>query len=132
TVGEILDLVAVRSRMNLDFADVRAALQGGGAAAVGIGRAAGENRAVDAAGIAIATALPARSKAGASSILVNLSGSNKLRLAEVDAVAEAVQAAAGPAANLVFGMSFRPRLRDEVQVTVIATGVQNATSAKGP
>src|SRR5947207_3602757 len=124
TVGEILDLVAVRGRMNLDFADVRAALQGGGAAAVGIGRAAGENRALDAAHQAMASALPARSKPEASSILVNLSGSNKLRLAEVDSVAEAVQAAAGPKATLVFGMSLRPRLRDEVQVTVIAAGLE--------
>src|SRR5207249_8749272 len=129
TVGEILDLVAVRGRMNLDFADLRAALQGGGAAAVGIGRAAGENRALDAAHQAMASALPARSKAGASSVLVNLSGSNKLRLAEIDAVAGAVQAAGGPKANLVFGMSLRPRLRDEVQATVIAAGLEKATSA---
>src|SRR6266480_4636508 len=132
TVGEILEIVAVRGRMNLDFADVRAALQGGGAAAVGIGRASGENRAVDAARSAMATALPAQAKAGASSVLVNLSGSSKLRLAEVDAVTETVQAAAGPGTNLVFGMSFRPRLRDEVQVTVIATGVQMATSVNAP
>jgi cell division protein FtsZ len=129
TVGEILDLVAVRGRMNLDFADVRAVLQGGGAAAVGIGRAVGENRAVDAAHNAMAAALPARSKSGPSSILVNLAGSNKLRLAEVDAVTETVLAAAGPQANLVFGMSVRPRLRDAVQVTVIATGLEKATSA---
>jgi len=132
TVREILDLVSVQGRMNLDFADVRAALQVGGAAAVGIGRAAGENRAVEATHQAMASALPARSKAGASSILVNLSGSNKLRLAEVDAVAEAVQAAAGPKAHLVFGMSLRPRLRDEVQVTVIAAGLEKATSADAP
>jgi cell division protein FtsZ len=126
TVGEILNLVAVRGRLNLDFADVRAALQGGGAAAVGTGRATGENRAVDAARGAIATALPGGSKAGPSSVLVNLSGSNKLRLAEVDAVTETVLAAAGRDANIVFGMSLRPRLRDEVQVTIIATGLDKA------
>jgi cell division protein FtsZ len=128
-VGEILNLVAVQGRLNLDFADVRSALQGGGAAAVGTGRAAGENRAVDAARIAMATALPGRSKAGPSSILVNVSGSNKLRLAEVDAVTETVLAAAGRDANIAFGMSIRPRLRDEVQVTIIATGLDKATSA---
>jgi cell division protein FtsZ len=132
TVGEILNLVAVQGRLNLDFADVRSALQGGGAAAVGTGRAAGENRAVDAARIAMATALPGRSKAGPSSILVNVSGSNKLRLAEVDAVTETVLAAAGRDANIVFGMSVRPRLRDEVQVTIIATGLDKATSADAP
>jgi cell division protein FtsZ len=129
TVGEILNLVAVQGRLNLDFADVRSALQGGGAAAVGTGRATGENRAEDAARIAMATALPGRSKAGSSSILVNVSGSNKLRLAEVDAVTETVLAAAGRDANIAFGMSIRPRLRDEVQVTIIATGLDKATSA---
>jgi cell division protein FtsZ len=129
TVGEILDLIAVRGRMNLDFADVRAVLQGGGAAAVGIGRASGENRAVEAARDAMAAALLGTSKAAPTSILVNVSGSNKLRLAEVEAVAETVQAAAGGNANLVFGMSIRPRLRDEVQVTVIATGLDKAKSA---
>ena len=128
TVGEILDLVAVRGRMDLDFADVRAVLQGGGAAAVGIGRASGENRAAEAAGNAIAAALPGRGKAG--SVLVNLSGSKKLRLAEVDAVADAVQATAGPNANLVFGVSLRPRLRDNVQVTVIATGLEQPKSVQ--
>jgi cell division protein FtsZ len=129
TVGEILDLVAVRGRMNLDFADVRTVLQGGGAAAVGIGRASGENRAVEAARTAMASALPGASKARPTSILVNVSGSNKLRLAEVDSVAETLLAAAGNDADLVFGMSLRPRLRDEVQVTVIATGLDKATSA---
>jgi cell division protein FtsZ len=114
--------------LNLDFADVRAALQGGGAAAVGTGRATGENRAVDAARAAISTALPGGSKAGPSSVLVNVAGSNKLRLAEVDAVTETVLAAAGRNANIVFGMSLRPRLRDEVQVTIIATGLQKAAA----
>jgi len=128
TVGEVVNLVAVQGRLNLDFADVRAALQGGGSAAVGTGRAAGENRAVDAARAAMATALPAGSKAGPSSVLVNLSGSNKLRLAEVDAVTDTVLAAAGRDANIVFGMSLRPRLRDEVQVTIIATGLDKATA----
>jgi len=128
TVGEIVNLVAVRGRLNLDFADVRAALQGGGAAAVGTGRAAGENRAVDAARGAMASALPGGSKAGPSSVLVNLSGSNKLRLAEVDAVTDTVLAAAGRDASIVFGMSLRPRLRDEVQVTIIATGLEKATA----
>ena len=128
TVGEIVNLVAVQGRLNLDFADVRAALQGGGAAAVGTGRAAGENRAVDAARGAMATALPGGSKVGPSSVLVNLSGSNKLRLAEVDAVTDTVLAATGKDANIVFGMSLRPRLRDEVQVTIIATGLGKATA----
>ncbi len=132
TMGEVVNLVAVQGRLNLDFADVRAALQGGGAAAVGTGRAAGENRAIDAARSAMATAFPGGLKAGPSagpsSVLVNLSGSDKLRLAEVDTVTDTVLAAAGRDANILFGMSLRPRLRDEVQVTIIATRLQKATA----
>jgi cell division protein FtsZ len=128
TIGEILDLVTGRGRMNLDFADVRGVLMGGGSAAVGIGRASGENRAVDAARAAMEAAIPSGSNVRPRSVLVNLSGSNKLRLAEVDAVTETVLAAAGRDANLVLGMSVRPRLRDEVEVTVIATGQDRARS----
>jgi cell division protein FtsZ len=125
-VAEILGLIAVPGRISLDFADVRAVLQGGGAAAVGFGRAAGEMRATEAARKAMAaTHLEARMK-GATSLLVNVSGSRKLRLAELDAVTEAVLSDAGRDANLVFGMSVDPRLREEVQVTVIATGFGGA------
>ena len=129
TVGEILDLVSAQGRMNLDLADVRGVLQGGGMAAVGIGRAAGENRAVEAARGAMTAAMPAGRAAGPSAVLVNISASNKLRLAEVDAVAETVLSGSARDASLVLGMSVRPRLRDEVQVTVIATGVGTMTSA---
>jgi cell division protein FtsZ len=130
TLGEILELVSARGRMNLDFSDVRTVLQGGGSAAVGIGRAAGENRAVEATRNAMAAALAGTSIAGATSVLVNVSGSNKLRLAEVESVAETVLAAAGGETNIVFGMSQRPRLGAELQVTLIATGVGKTTSAE--
>jgi cell division protein FtsZ len=122
SVTEILGLIAAPGRISLDFADVRAVLQGGGAAAVGFGRAAGEHRATEAARRAVAaTHLEGRMKA-ATSVLVNVSGSRKLRLAELDAVTETVLSDAGRDANLVFGMTVDRRLRDEVQVTVIATG----------
>ncbi|MGZ6371824.1 MAG: cell division protein FtsZ [Candidatus Limnocylindria bacterium] len=121
-VSEILDLIAIPGRINLDFADVKAVLQGGGAAAVGFGRATGENRAIEAARKAIAATLLQRRMQGAKSVLVNVSGSRSLKLAELDAVAETVLAATGKDANLQFGMSVQPGLRDEVQVTLIATG----------
>jgi cell division protein FtsZ len=121
-VSEILDLIAIPGRINLDFADVKAVLQGGGAAAVGFGRATGENRAIEAARKAIAATLLQRRMQGAKSVLVNVSGSRGLKLAELDAVAETVLAATGKDANLQFGMSLQPGLRDEVQVTLIATG----------
>jgi len=122
-VSEILDLIAIPGRINLDFADVKAVLQGGGAAAVGFGRATGENRAIEAARKAIAATLLQRRMQGATSVLVNVSGSRSLKLAELDTVAETVLAATGKDANLQFGMSLQPSLRDEVQVTLIAAGL---------
>jgi cell division protein FtsZ len=131
SVGEMLELIAAPGRINLDFADVRAVLRGGGAAAIGFGQASGENRAVEAARKAVAgTHLEGRMSA-ASSLLVNVTGSRKLRLAELDAVTDTVLAAAGRNANLVFGMSLNPRLRDDVQVTVIATVSDGSQSVGG-
>ncbi|MGH2488316.1 MAG: cell division protein FtsZ [Candidatus Limnocylindria bacterium] len=129
SLGEIVDLIAVPGRINLDFADVRAALQGGGAAVVGLGRAGGENRATEATRAAMAATLLEAQMEGARSILLNVSGSRKLKLAEVDEVAHTVRATAGQDANIVFGMSLDSRLRDEVQVTLIATGFDSPRSA---
>jgi cell division protein FtsZ len=120
TIAEIVDLVAVPGRINLDFADVRAVLRGGGAAAVGLGRAAGETRATEATRKAMAATLLEGRLEGASSVLVNVSGSRKLRLSEVDAVVETVLSASGRDTNLMFGVSLNPRLRDELHVTLIA------------
>ena len=122
SVAEIVDLVAVPGRVNLDFADVRAVLRGGGAAAVGLGRAAGENRATDATRRAMASTMLEGRLKGARSVLINVTGSRKLRLSEVDAVLETVLAASGRETNLMFGVNLNPRLRDELHVTLIAAG----------
>lgn len=124
TIAEIVELVAVPGRINLDFADVRAVLRGGGAAAVGLGRAAGENRATEATRKAMAATLLEGRLKGASSVLVNVTGSRKLRLSEVDAVVETVLAASGRETNLMFGVSLNPRVRDELHVTLIAAGAR--------
>jgi len=131
-VAEIVDLVAVPGRINLDFADVRAVLRGGGAAAVGFGRAAGENRAIEATRRAMAATLLERRIQGSSSVLVNVSGSRKLRLGELDSVAETVLAAAGRDTNLMFGVTLNPRLREEVHVTLIAAGTAAVRPVKAP
>jgi cell division protein FtsZ len=131
SVAELLELISAPGRINLDFSDVRAVLRGGGGAAVGFGRASGENRAEEAARKAVAaTHLDAR-MTSATSVLVNVTGSRKLRLAELDAVTETVLAAAGRNANLVFGMSLNPRMRNDVQVTLIATGFEGRAAATG-
>ena len=122
SVAEIVDLVAAPGRVNLDFADVRAVLRGGGAAAVGLGRAAGENRATEATRKAMASTMLEGRLKGARSVLINVTGSRKLRLSEVDAVVETVLAASGPETNLMFGVKLNPRLRDELHVTLIAAG----------
>jgi cell division protein FtsZ len=133
SLGEIVDLIVVPGRINIDFADMRAALRGGGAAVVGLGRAGGENRATEATRSAMAATLLEARMEGARSILLNVSGSRKLKLAEVDEVARTVRAAAGQDVNIVFGMSLDSRLRDEVQVTLIATGFDSARAAhEGP
>ena len=128
-VAEIVEMVAVPGRINLDFADARAVLRGGGAGSVGSGRAAGENRAVDAARSAIAATRLDDGIRGARSVLVNVSGSRKLRLAELDAVAETILAATGRETNLTFGVGVRPKLADELQVTIVATRGGAATAS---
>ena len=93
-----------------------------GSALMGIGRATGENRAVEAARQAIASPLLEVDINGAQGILLNITGSSNLSLFEVHEAAEAIKEAADPEANIIFGTSFNERLGDEVMVTVIATG----------
>jgi cell division protein FtsZ len=108
--------------INLDFADVRAIMKDAGSALMGIGRATGENRAVEAARQAIASPLLEVDIAGAQGILFNITGSSNLSLYEVTEAAEEIRAAADPEANIIFGTSFNERLGEEVMITVIATG----------
>jgi cell division GTPase FtsZ len=108
--------------INLDFADVRAIMKDAGSALMGIGRATGENRAVEAARQAIASPLLEVNIAGAQGILFNITGSSNLSLFEVTEAAEEIRAAADPEANIIFGTSFNDRLGEEVMITVIATG----------
>ena len=108
--------------INLDFADVRAIMKDAGSALMGIGRATGENRAVEAARQAIASPLLEVNIQGAQGILFNITGSSNLSLFEVTEAAEEIRAAADPEANIIFGTSFNERLGDEVMITVIATG----------
>jgi cell division protein FtsZ len=93
-----------------------------GSALMGIGRASGENRAVEAAKHAIASPLLEINITGAQGILFNISGSSNLTLFEVTEAAEEIRAAADPEANIIFGTSFDERLGEEVVITVIATG----------
>ncbi len=121
-VQGISDIITMPGLINLDFADVRAIMKDAGSALMGIGRATGENRAVEAARQAIASPLLEVNITGAQGILFNITGSSSLSLFEVTEAAEEIRAAADPEANIIFGTSFNERLGEEVMITVIATG----------
>ena len=121
-VQGISDIITVPGLINLDFADVRAIMKDAGSALMGIGRASGENRAVEAARQAISSPLLEVNINGAQGILFNVTGSSSLSLYEVTEAAEEIRSAADPEANIIFGTSFNERLGDEVMITVIATG----------
>jgi cell division protein FtsZ len=121
-VQGITDLITVPGIVNLDFADVRAIMSEAGSALMGIGAAAGENRAAEAAHTAVSSPLLESSIEGATGILLNISGPADMGLFEVNEAAEVVTSAADQNANVIFGAVIDESLRDEVRVTVIATG----------
>ena len=121
-VAGISDIITEPGLINLDFADVRTIMKDAGSALMGIGRASGDNRALEAARQAVASPLLEVNISGAQGILFNITGSSNLTLWEVTEAAEEIRAAADPEANIIFGTSFNERLGDEVMITVIATG----------
>ena len=129
-VQGISDLITVHGLINLDFADVKAVMSNAGSALMGIGRAAGENRAVQAAQQAIDSPLLEVSIDGARGILFNVIGGNDLSMHEINAAAEAITTAADPDANIIFGATISPELDGEVIITVVATGFDASYFAK--
>jgi cell division protein FtsZ len=121
-VQGITDLITEPGLVNLDFADVRTIMRDAGSALMGIGRASGENRAAEAARIAVSSPLLEASIEGATGILLNITGGSDIGLFEVNEAAEVVTGAADQNANVIFGAVIDDSLREEVQVTVIATG----------
>jgi cell division protein FtsZ len=121
-VQGITDLITVPGIVNLDFADVRTIMRDAGSALMGIGASTGENRATEAARTAVSSPLLESSIEGATGILLNISGPADLGLFEVNEAAEVVTGAADQNANVIFGAVIDESLKDEVRVTVIATG----------
>jgi cell division protein FtsZ len=121
-VQGITDLITIPGLINLDFADVRTIMHDAGSALMGIGSASGENRAAEAAKIAISSPLLETSVEGATGVLLNITGGSDLGLFEVNEAAEIVQAASSSDSNIIFGAVVDDSLGDEVRVTVIATG----------
>jgi cell division protein FtsZ len=120
----ITDLITVPGLINLDFADVRTVMADAGSALMGIGLAAGENRAHDAAKAAISSPLLESSIEGAHGVLLSIAGGSDLGLFEVNEAAEVVAAAAHQDANIIFGAVIDDSMMDQVRVTVIATGFE--------
>ncbi len=121
-VQGISDLIAVPGLINLDFADVKTIMSNTGSALMGIGQATGENRAADAARKAISSPLLETSIEGAKGVLLNITGGSNLTLFEVNEAAGIIAEAADPEANIIFGAVIDENLKEEIRVTVIATG----------
>ena len=127
-VQGISDLITVPGEINLDFADVKTIMHGMGMALMGTGVSQGEHRAVEAAQRAISSPLlEEASIEGAKGVLINVTGGPDMTLFEVHEAASIIQEAADEEANIIFGTVIDPRMKDEVKVTVIATGFDAAT-----
>jgi cell division protein FtsZ len=121
-VQGISDLITLPGLINLDFADVRTIMADAGNALLGIGMGTGDKRAVEAAEAATSSPLLETTLEGARGILLSITGGRDLSLWEVNEAAHAVQQAAHPEANIIFGAMLDEKLEDEVWITVVATG----------
>ncbi|MCJ8006186.1 cell division protein FtsZ [Lederbergia wuyishanensis] len=126
-VQGISELIAVPGLINLDFADVKTIMTNKGSALMGIGVATGENRAAEAAKKAISSPLLETSIDGAQGVLMNISGGTNISLYEVQEAADIVASASDQDVNMIFGSVINENLKDEIIVTVIATGFNEAT-----
>lgn len=128
-VQGISDLIVIPGLVNVDFADVRAIMTNAGSALMGIGEGSGsDDKAVTAARAAITSPLLEVSPAGASGILINIVGGPDLTMHEVDEAARLVSQEADPGANIIFGASVDEEMKDQMRITVIATGFDLGSS----
>lgn len=123
-VQGISELITVHGLINVDFADVKAIMEDTGSALMGIGRASGENRAVEAAKMAISSPLLELSIDGAKGILFTVSGNSTLGMHEVNEAAKIITSSADSDAKIIFGAVLQDDLGDEIKITVIATGFE--------
>jgi cell division protein FtsZ len=124
-VQGISELIAVPGLINVDFADVKTIMTERGSALMGIGVATGENRAAEAAKKAICSPLLETSIDGARGVLMHIAGGSNLSLFEVNEAADIVSSAADPEVNMIFGAVINQDLKDQIVVTVIATGFEH-------
>ncbi len=127
-VQGITDLITTPGLINLDFADVKSVMSGAGSALMGIGSARGNDRSVAAAEVAISSPLLEASIDGAHGVLLSIQGGSDLGLLEINESAQLVSNSAAPEANIIFGAVIDDALGDEVRVTVIAAGLDEANN----
>jgi cell division protein FtsZ len=121
-VQGISNLITIHGLINLDFADVKAIMSDAGSALMGIGRASGDNRAVEAARQAIDSPLLETSIEGARGVLFNITGGKNMTMHEIDEAAKAITDAVDRDANIIFGAVLDEYMDDDLQITVVATG----------
>jgi len=121
-VQSISDLITIPGLINVDFADVRAIMTNAGTALMGIGISSGENRARKAAEMAINSPLLEVNIEGARGVLFNITGNKDISMAEVNEAANLITQSSDPDANIIFGTTIREEMKDEIKISVIATG----------
>ena len=126
-VQGISELITEHGLINLDFADVKAIMSNAGSALMGIGRASGDSRAIQAAQQAIESPLIEVSIDGAKGVLFNVTGGYDMSMAAIQEAAEVITSAVSPDANIIFGATLKPEMEDELVITVIATGFDSET-----
>lgn len=129
-VQSIADLINVPGLVNLDFADVTSIMKNAGYAHMGVGRAAGKDKAQMASTQAISSPLLETSIRGAKGIIVNIVASEDIELDDMDLAASMIHGQAHPDVNLIWGASLDPTMQDEMIVTVIATGFEEANNGQ--
>lgn len=131
-VQGIAEMITVPGQINVDFADVKAIMQNAGSALMGIGKAAGDNRAVEAAKMAIASPLLEISIDGAKGILFTVAGSADVSMYEVQEAAKVITGAADDDAKVIFGLILDETMGDEIRITVVATGFDSRDHRRAP
>lgn len=124
-VQGVSDLITIPGDVNLDFQDVRTVMGNAGPALMGIGRGAGETRALDAANQAISSPFLEIPISGAKKLLINVTAGDDLGIGEVDEIVELIRENCGTDTNVFWGLAFNPAMEDEILVTVVATGYEN-------
>ena len=129
-ICSIVDIIATNSDINLDFADIRTVLKDKGVAHMGIGRARGENRAIDAVKAAVQSPLLETTIEGAKNVILSIVSSNDISMGEVNAIASSVSSIIDENASFIYGQTFDDKMGDELKITIIASDFTGGKSER--